>query len=126
MSEQSFVLVVEDNNDLREALCVSLEVEGVLATGASDGWEALELLRCGLRPSVIVVDLLMPQMDGIEFRTKQLAEDPEIARIPVVVLTGDSHRVSDAMKLGVAGVVKKPTAIEGLLQALSAFLGREP
>jgi CheY-like chemotaxis protein len=79
------VLVVEDDWDTREALMLLVQSEGVDAAGARNGQDALEQLRGGLRPCLIVLDLAMPVMTGYEFRQAQLA-DPDLASIPVALL----------------------------------------
>jgi CheY-like chemotaxis protein len=80
------LLLVEDNPDTREALVRFFVLSGFDVVDACDGEEALLLLRGGLRPSVIVLDLAMPIMDGYAFREAQLA-DPALADIPVVVFS---------------------------------------
>lgn len=121
---EDYVLVVEDDDDLLATLCDSLKDQGVFCTRARSGWEALEWLRSGLRPKVILLDLEMPEMDGLVFLRERSQEDPEIASVPVVVLTGGNHGEA-AQKLGAAAVVKKPTKIETLLDVLRQYL-REP
>jgi CheY-like chemotaxis protein len=81
------VLIVEDNIDTRDALAFILRHEGYRVSTAANGQEALDRLRDGARPDVILLDLLMPTMDGWEF-SNQLAQDPALASIPVVVVSG--------------------------------------
>jgi DNA-binding response OmpR family regulator len=108
-------LVVEDDADLLEALCESLRLEGVECAGARSGERALDLLRT-LRPDVILLDLRMPEMDGLEFlrRRRAIASDG----CPVVVLTGDDALASEAAELGAVASVRKPVRIEVLLDTL--------
>jgi two-component system, chemotaxis family, chemotaxis protein CheY len=112
------VLIVEDDVDLREALCELLEEEGVAVVRADDGEEALKLLREGLRPVVVLLDLMMPRMNGIEFRRRQLLESPEIRDIPLVVLSGWLEGREEVKKLGVAAVLSKPVSAEVLCEVL--------
>ena len=85
------VLVIEDDPDVRNALAELLSGEGYQVSATADGAEALDTLRGGLLPSVIVLDLMMPNMDGWDFRRAQL-EDPTLAPVPVVLLTASGFR----------------------------------
>ena len=116
------ILVVEDDRDLRQTLCETFKLEGVSVARAGDGQEALDLLRAGLRPAAVLIDLLMPEMGGIEFRKRQLLEVAAISRIPVVVLSGDNHRAQEAASLGVAPVLKKPISASELCKAIKPLL----
>ena len=80
------ILVVEDDQGLREGLCDALELEGYAAVCVPNGDAALRHLATGARPCVILLDLMMPVMDGWAFRTR-LLNDPALASIPVVVMT---------------------------------------
>src|SRR5262249_1755713 len=80
------VLVVDDDSDIRGALCELLEDEGYRVVAASNGEEALVYLNSRERPCVILLDLMMPVMDGWEFRRQQ-QKDPRWSQIPVVVIT---------------------------------------
>ncbi len=83
------VLVVDDDPAFRDGLRVLLETKGHAATTAANGAEALAALRAGLRPCLIVLDLMMPVQNGIQFREEQ-RRDPRIADIPVVILSARS------------------------------------
>jgi CheY-like chemotaxis protein len=80
------VLVVDDDDDIRDTLRLALELHGYAVLMATDGKEALELLRTRPRPGLILLDLMMPVLDGWEF-VKELDRDPKIADIPIVVIT---------------------------------------
>jgi len=82
------ILLIEDNADLREATRHLLEANGYIVVVASDGYEGLRHLRDGVKPSVILLDLRMPVMDGAAFRAEQV-KDPWLRDIPVVVLSAD-------------------------------------
>jgi len=114
------VVIVEDDIDLREALCELLDAEGVDVVRADDGKEALNLLRGGLRPNVLLLDLMMPKMNGIEFRRQQLQEPPEIRDVPLVVLSGWAEGREEVKRLGVAAVLAKPVSAEELCEVLRA------
>jgi hypothetical protein len=77
------ILLVNDNVELNEALCALLETNGYEVGVAYDGYEALDCLAAGFRPQLIILDLMMPLMDGFLFRREQKAR-PEVADIPVV------------------------------------------
>ena len=109
------VLVVEDDFDLRDALVPILEYEGHRVVSAANGKEALERLQTMPPPSLILLDLMMPVMDGEEFRARQL-RDPTLASIPVVVVSAHASAEERAALLGAAGCVKKPFEIEDLLE----------
>ena len=102
------VLIVDDDASFRCALRERLETEGYSVVEAVNGVAALGRLRGGLRPSVIVFDLMMPEMDGWDFRFWQL-RDPDLRDIPVVLVTaaGFSRRTL-RKQFGAIEVVAKP------------------
>ena len=107
------VLIVEDDADLREMMAQLLTLEGFRAETVANGRDALEYLRRGDRPEIILLDLMMPVMDGWEFRRRQRA-DPAVADVPVVVLSAlDASRATD---LEETAFLKKPLDFERLLQ----------
>ena len=112
------VLIAEDDVELREALCDLLDAEGIPVVRADDGEEALSLLRSGLRPAAVLLDLAMPRMDGVEFRRRQLADDPAVAAVPVVVLSGWEEGREEMKRLGVSAVLRKPVTPRRLFEVL--------
>jgi CheY-like chemotaxis protein len=113
------VLVVDDDADIRETVSLILKDEGWEVSLAADGAAALTLLRSGApRPNVILLDLMMPVMNGWQFREEQL-KDPQLASIPLVVLSANSAVRGKAGYFGGA-YLSKPVNIEALLGALSA------
>ena len=107
------ILLVEDDDILRGAMQMVLEWEGYRVACAGDGLEALARLREGCRPSLILLDVLLPVLDGVRFRQWQ-RRDPELAAIPVVVVS-----VLDAADCPeAAAYVRKPFAAEELLEAV--------
>jgi two-component system response regulator MprA len=114
------VLAVDDDYDVLFALQDVLEMEGYRVIPARSGQEALELLRKGLRPAVILLDLMMPEVSGWEFRAQQAA-DPELARIPVVVVSGQGLSDREVSSLGVDGYLKKPVDLDQLLTAVGRY-----
>lgn len=105
------VLVVDDDELVRESLALALELEGYAAVRAAHGIDALLALRTGARPDVILLDLEMPVMPGWEFRERQLA-DPAFADIPVVVVSSSQRAVSATRRIA------KPCAIDTVLRAV--------
>jgi len=81
-----YILVVEDDKDLRETLCDALTLEGYQIVWAENGESALRHLSTGSRPCLILLDLMMPVMDGWTFH-RELMKNPVLATIPVVVMT---------------------------------------
>jgi DNA-binding response OmpR family regulator len=106
------VLVVDDERDIREAVSEVLADEGYEVFGAGDGAEALSKLRA-FHPSVVVLDLMMPRMNGWEFREAQ-QRDPDVSRIPVIVLSA----LGKAAGIDAAEFLQKPFALEELLTAV--------
>src|SRR5689334_11479746 len=80
------VLIVEDDADLREMMAQLLTMEGFASTAVANGREALDYLRDGGRPNVILLDLMMPVMDGWEFLREQ-TRDTVLATLPVIILS---------------------------------------
>jgi CheY-like chemotaxis protein len=107
------ILIVEDDLDIREALAEALGFEGYDVLLAENGQEALDVLRVGPLPHVILLDLLMPVMNGWEFRQEQLA-DPALAGIPVVVVSASAP--GDARP---DRYLPKPFSIDELLVAVA-------
>lgn len=118
------ILVIEDDDDIRSTVVDMLAFEGYRAIGASHGIEALELLQATEpKPALILLDLMMPLMNGVEFRRHQLT-DPALAHIPVVLLTADANPDSRCTELGARGCLKKPLRIGALLETAQRFTGR--
>ena len=115
------VLLVEDDHDVRETIAEILQDEGYAVVTAPEGGQALETLRRGMRPSVIVLDLMMAGMDGFQFRAEQ-RRDPELAAIPVIVLSADRLLEQKVDELAVAAWLKKPTKLSDLLGVISRVI----
>ena len=122
-SAERLVLVVDDDACTREAVVAGLERSGFAVFEAANGAAALDVLRRGFVPRVIVLDLMMPVMDGAEFRRRQLA-DPALAAIPVVVVSADARASRLAGTPGVHAVLVKPVDLDDLLHAIERASGR--
>src|ERR1051326_5429673 len=109
------ILIVEDDADIREDLADILRDEGYDVTTAANGRDARDRLKASEdRPDLILLDLMMPVMDGWQFRTEQL-KDAALAEIPVVILSGAGDVRREAAALGASGYVTKPFKIGALL-----------
>ena len=110
------VLVVEDDDAIRSSLADALRDEGWSVDVGCHGLEGLERLQSGSLPTVIVLDLMMPLMNGQEFMDA-LRQDPARANIPVIQISAGSNTALP----GVAARLDKPFRIERLLHLLSTF-----
>jgi CheY-like chemotaxis protein len=118
------LLLVEDNASTREAVKMVLEAEGYPVVAAANGAEALRLLQTeGLRPSLILLDLMMPVMDGWAFRAAQL-RDRKLAEIPVVVTSAHAEVGRMADDLG-AAALPKPIDIQALRDVAASYRCRQ-
>jgi two-component system chemotaxis response regulator CheY len=121
MTRPSTVLVVDDDPDILEALSEILEAEGFEIRRARNGKEALERLEPDA-PQLILLDLMMPVMDGWEFAQRMRQRPPEIARIPIIVLSADRNVGSKATDLGAVGHLAKPFELNDLLELVRRSL----
>ncbi len=112
-----YVLVVDDDRDIRDTLQELLEQEGYQVETARNGVEALAVARRE-RPAMILLDLFMPVMDGLEFRRVQ-REDPQLAHIPVVVVSAAAGMEARVAELSVAAFLEKPLRIEQLFDTIT-------
>jgi CheY-like chemotaxis protein len=110
-----YILVVEDDASIREALSEALEHEGYRVVGAQHGLEALSLLAGPELPCLILLDLMMPVMDGVAFRAATL-KDARLAAVPVVVLTAGGHLM--ASRVQASQVLHKPLRIDAVVKVV--------
>jgi CheY-like chemotaxis protein len=113
------VLVVDDDRDIRETLQEILETEGYEVQTARNGVDGLERARAA-HPSLILLDLFMPIMDGAEFRHRQM-QDAQLADIPVVIVSAAAGLEERIAELGVAGHLEKPLDIEHLFDVVGRY-----
>jgi CheY-like chemotaxis protein len=111
------VLVVDDDAEVGELLRVTLEAEGYQVAHVGNGRDALNHLRSHADTCMIILDLMLPIMDGTHFRTTQL-NDRSLAWIPVVLMSGTPDAERRARELGARGLVKKPLDLDEVKQAL--------
>jgi CheY-like chemotaxis protein len=118
------VLVVDDDPDVRVMLETYLELEGFDVLTASNGLDALQRLR-DVRPSVILLDLMMPVMDGVEFRRQQQGQ-PVLRDIPVVCLSARHDAQQTASRLGVTDCLAKPLDLQALISVVRRHCPEPP
>ncbi len=122
MRVECHILLVEDDDATREATSALLHEQGYRVTAAADGQEALAQLRGGLRPNLIILDLLLPGMDGWAFRAEQLA-DPGLAPIPVLVCSAAGDLPGRAGLLRAAALLSKPVEFTHLARVVRSLAG---
>jgi CheY-like chemotaxis protein len=118
------ILVVDDDLDIREIVSEVLTDAGYAVATARNGFEALELLK-KLKPSLILLDLNMPLMDGVEFRHRQ-KQDPALFRIPTVVMSAMDQMQGRIAELGVEAALAKPMELRRLLEVVERYIARTP
>lgn len=118
-TDRGLVLIVDDDEDIRESLIGFLESEGYRPIAASDGQQALELLsRLESPPRLIVLDLMMPVMDGRGFREEQLRR-PALAGIPVILISAFAPDPAEAARqLKIDHYMAKPVDPVSFLQLI--------
>jgi CheY-like chemotaxis protein len=118
------LLIVEDNEVVREGLAVVLRRAGYAVVPAANGHQALAALRAGVRPDLILLDMLLPAVDGWHFLDRRRRE-PALAALPVVIMTGLGVAGPEwADSLGAAGLLRKPVETEALLRGVRRCQGR--
>jgi CheY-like chemotaxis protein len=118
------VLIVEDDADLRGAIAEILTDSGYRAEQAGGGQEALDRLAREKRPCIVLLDLMMPEVDGFEVRETMTANEA-MRDIPVVVLTAHANRREVAQRLGDTPVLPKPLDIGKLLSTIERHCKHE-
>jgi CheY-like chemotaxis protein len=116
------ILIVEDDLDVAQSVAEVLEVSGYGTAIAANGQEALDHLRTHSHPDLILLDLMMPVMDGWQFRKEQRTV-PALDAIPVVVVTADGNAREKAASIQAAGHVGKPITIDSLLDEVERICG---
>jgi CheY-like chemotaxis protein len=114
------ILIVDDDPDIRDSLSDILSEEGYRVSGARNGREALDYLQTETRPSLILLDMMMPEMDGWRFRLEQ-QKLPDLASIPVVILSAHGNVRDAALALGAADYLRKPLKIDSLLEIAERY-----
>jgi CheY-like chemotaxis protein len=114
------ILIIEDDADIRDTLAEILEYEGFSVVATASGKEALERLQTGLQPGLILLDLMMPELNGWGV-AGQLRQIPALAGVPVVVVSGVHDIEQQAKSLGAEDSLAKPVEVERLLEIIHRF-----
>ena len=114
------ILIVDDDEDVRDAVADVLVDEGYGVTGVSSGREALQHLQDHVLPSLILLDMMMPEMDGWLLR-QELKKSPDLASIPIVILSGHGDVRDAALALGAVDYLRKPLRMDSLLEIAERY-----
>ncbi|MGB7624366.1 MAG: response regulator [Terriglobia bacterium] len=114
------ILIIDDEPAVRDVLGEVLRGAGYEVSTASNGAEALSHMRNKGAPSLILLDLMMPVMNGWEFRSEQL-KDPALCSVPTIILTTVANIMAEAKLLQAAGYISKSTAYGSILELVRAF-----
>lgn len=115
------VLVIDDDTDFRRLLQLWLGVNGYDVAEAPNGMEALRVMS-KVKPCLILLDLMMPVLDGRGFRTQQL-RDPRFASIPVLCISAAHEAEQAAAELGASGCIMKPVEMDAVLDLVREYCG---
>jgi CheY-like chemotaxis protein len=118
------VLVIDDDDDIRNLVAEILEGEGYSVATASNGVEALTILRQST-PRLILLDLNMPVMNGAEFNQAR-CENPDLRQIPTVIMSAADRMHERVGHLDLAGAIAKPIELEGLLSVVRRYCSTPP
>jgi CheY-like chemotaxis protein len=116
-----YVMIVDDDTDVRESLAEVLEDYGYPSIAAANGKEALDRLRSvAIRPCLILLDLMMPVMDGRQFRAQQ-RQDEMLGSIPILIFSAHTNVEEASADLGASACLRKPIELPRLLDAVRAL-----
>ncbi|MFT3894659.1 MAG: response regulator [Anaerolineales bacterium] len=125
-TDQGYLLIVEDDPDIRKLLNTTLTFKGFRVITAQNGKEALDIIRAEC-PRMVIADIMMPQLDGFGL-VHRLRIDPETRGVPVVFISATYVSSDDrefALKIGVTRFLQKPVDLERLLKTISELLERD-
>jgi CheY-like chemotaxis protein len=114
------VLLVEDDHDVRDAVAASLRDEGYEVAEAENGRLALEWLQSNADPCLVLLDLWMPVMSGIELHAV-MARDPRLSAVPLVVVSAAGDAKAQAQQMGALGYLRKPLDLHDLLATVERY-----
>jgi CheY-like chemotaxis protein len=117
------ILIVDDDAAIRKLLTVFLTHNGYTAVPVSHGLAALDHLQDEPRPELILLDMIMPVMDGAAFRRTQ-QDDARLANIPVIVISGAENISAQASTLSADAYLPKPFDFDALLRLVEQYCGR--
>jgi CheY-like chemotaxis protein len=119
-AERGQVVVVDDDQDIREIVAMALGEIGYGVVGLCDGLIALEWLRSHPRPALILLDLMMPRLSGADFMRAH-DSDERLAAVPVVIMSGDGGGCEAAAFPGARDCLRKPMDLDDLIAAVERF-----
>lgn len=114
------ILVVEDDTSIRELLVELLESEGYAVASAVNGLEGLKYLQNETNPDLILIDLMMPVMDGYSFRTEQL-KNANWSKIPTVVMSAEANAKEKMKNFNITAFLSKPVELDTILKTVARF-----
>jgi len=114
------LLLVEDDDDVRDAMAASLRDEGYVVAEAENGRLALEWLQRNSNPCLVLLDLWMPVMSGMELREK-MVQDPRLAALPLVIVSAAGDARARAEEMGAIGYLRKPLDLHDLLATVERY-----
>lgn len=114
------ILLIEDDDVIREVMKELLESEGYQVTCAINGDEGLKALRCEELPRLILLDMTMPVKDGMQFREEQI-QDARLSQIPVVLMTADGDVAAKTLKVGAKCFIRKPFDIDVVIRTVEEY-----
>lgn len=120
MNRRAAILVVEDDADIRMALADVLLEEGYQVRVAANGAEGLTELSRDPKPQLVLLDLMMPVLNGWQFRKAQQANE-QLAHIPVVIVSADATAHKQASEIGAAAFLQKPVELDELLSTVERY-----
>jgi CheY-like chemotaxis protein len=123
MNTRSLILIIDDDEDIRDILAMAVRSLGYAVKTATDGIDALQKLSEGPRPSLILLDMMMPRMDGEAMLTR-LRSNPQTRDIPVVLVSGHAAVGFKAAEFQADGYLVKPIGLDVLARTIEAFAGR--
>jgi len=121
-TQPKLILIIEDDDDLATTMAQLIGRQGYRVVTSANGREAIERLQAGERPDAILLDMMMPIMNGWEFRAEQTAM-PDVADIPVITVTADGSAKEKARAIHAAGVLTKPVSGTNLMNELKRVAG---
>jgi len=122
MSDRKYVLLVEDDQDIRELIIEAFRLLNIDAETAVSGDDAIQKLKIlPQKPALILLDLVMPKTDGLWF-CEERKKYSEFMNIPIILLTADSKAASKTASINIDGILKKPIKIDDLLHAVQPYV----
>lgn len=120
-SSHSYIFIIDDSREIRDLVGRLYQTEGYKVELAADGQEALQKLRqTDTLPSVILLDLMMPIMDGYQV-CMEIAKDARLSSVPVLIMSADANAEEKAKKVGAKGWLKKPVAVDTYIAVAEKF-----